>query len=226
MPMAIIIKVIGDQPVYSKLDPTPEEKNNALKLHEELKDLIPKLEAGFGKKVSNGAGDDKKRKSRIDNKLIYKLGEKLKQVVLDKYKVSDEDIDLVFTAISNNYTSKKVFLHRGKRRDDLRYIFEAAKIPYQFFDRITWDGWRRLMDSPSIRSEKRFFSWLESKYLKAEQIKRGFIRQFIKELNTLLKNKDTSIFSEAELFEIYEKAWNLTQQSNYDQQEQDKSDET
>lgn len=223
--MAIIIKMIGDQPVYSKLDPTPEEKDNALKLHGELKDLIPKLEAEFEKKVSNGAGPEKKRKSRIDNKVIYQLGEKLKQVVRDKYKVSDGDIDLVFSAIRNNYTSKKVFLHRGKQRDDLRYIYEAAKVPYQFFDKITWDGWRRLMDSPSIRSEKRFFSWLESKYSKAEQIKRGFIRQFIKELNTVLKNKDTSIFSEAELFEIYETAWALTQQSNYDQQEEDKSEE-
>jgi len=65
------------------------------------------------------------------------------------------------------------------------------------------------MDSPSVRSEKRFITWLERKYDKTKEIKRGFIRKFLKRLNALIKNKDTSVFTDEELFEIYEKAWSL-----------------
>jgi len=60
------------------------------------------------------------------------------------------------------------------------------------------------MDSPSVRSEKRFITWLERKYDKTKEIKSGFIRKLLKRLNALIKNKDTSVFADEELFEIYE----------------------
>jgi len=206
--MAIIIKMIGDKPVYNKIDPVPEEKEKALKLHKCLETLIPKIEKKFEKEVYDKE-KTRKRKSRINNRLVYKLGVGIKQAICDEYLVPEDEIEWVFIAIREIYSKRNVFLQRSKRRDDFRYIFEAAKLPYKFFDKITWDGWRRLMDSPNVRSEKRFITWLERKYDKTKEIKRGFIRKFLKRLNALLKNKDTSVFTDEELFEIYEKAWSL-----------------
>ena len=203
--MAIIIKMIEDKPVYNKIDPTLEEKEKALKLHKCLETLIPKMEKKFEKEVCDKK-KTRRRKSRINNKLVYKLGEEIKQAICD---VSEDEIDWVFIAIREIYSKRNVFLQRGKRRDDFRYIFEAAKLPYEFFNKITWDGWRRLMDSPNVRSEKRFMTWLERKYDETKEIKRGFVRKFLKRLNALLENKDTSVFADSELFEIYEKAWKL-----------------
>jgi hypothetical protein len=39
-------------------------------------------------------------------------------------------------------------------------------------------------------------------------IKRGFIRKFTKELYSAIKNKDTTVFPEEEIFGIYDSAWN------------------
>ena len=67
------------------------------------------------------------------------------------------------------------------------------------------------MDSPTVRHEKRFVKWLEKKYDRAERIKKGFMRDFVKKLNLLLNNKDTFIFTDDnELFAIYDKAWDST----------------
>lgn len=204
--MAVIIKMIGDKPVYNKIDLTPEEKERALQLHKCLEALIPKIEKKFEKEVC-GKEKDKTRKSRISNKLIYKLGQEIKEAICDEHLVSEDEIEWLFEAIREIYSKKDVFLRRGKRRDDFRYIFEAARLPYKFFNKITWDGWRRLMDSPNVRGEKRFIAWLEGKYNKTKEIKRGFIREFLKRLNAFLKNKDTSVFTNEEMFKIYEKAW-------------------
>lgn len=65
------------------------------------------------------------------------------------------------------------------------------------------------MDSPNVRNERRFSIWLEKKYNKAQEIKKGFVRKFLKKLNALLLNKDTSVFKDIEIFEKYEKAWGL-----------------
>lgn len=203
--MAIVIKMIGGKPVYNKIDPALEEKKKALKLHKCLETLIPKMEKKFEKEVCDKK-KTRRRKSRINNKLVYKLGEEIKQAICN---VSEDEIDWVFITIREIYSKRNVFLQRGKRRDDFRYIFEAAKLPYEFFNKITWDGWRRLMDSPNVRSEKRFMTWLERKYDETKEIKRGFVRKFLKILNALLENKDTSVFADSELFEIYEKAWKL-----------------
>lgn len=206
--MAVIIKMIRDKPVYNKIDPAPEERERALKLHKCLEILIPKIEKKFERKVANNK-KSRKRKSRIDDKVMYKIGEKIKCSILDEHRLPEDEIDWVFKAIREIYSKSDIFLRRGKRRDDFRYVFEAARCPYKFYSRITWDGWRRLMDSPTVRGEKRFMAWLKGKYDKSREIKRGFMRKFVKKLNALLKNKDTSVFTNSELFEKYEKAWKL-----------------
>lgn len=116
--MAIIIKMIGDKPVYNKIDLSPEERRKALKLHESLKILIPEIEKEFGKKVCEKT-KTKKRKSRINNKLIYKLGERIKQVICDEHSTPDGEIDWVFKAIRDIYSKSDVFLEEANEETTL-----------------------------------------------------------------------------------------------------------
>ena len=207
--MTIIIKMRKDEPIFNRIDPTEEEQKKAWQIHETLLELIPQIEKDLEKEVSRKESPQK-RKKRIKNKSIFKLGKKLRKSINEELCVPEEEIDWIFKAIREIYSTGDVFLKRGNKRDDFRYIFEAARLPYDFFEKITWDGWRRLMDSPNIRRDKRFSLWLERKYGKNEQVKKGFVRKFVKELNRLLKNKDTSVFTDDEIFEIYEKAWDQT----------------
>jgi hypothetical protein len=205
--MAIIIKMIGDKPVYNKVDPTLEEQERALKIHRALQSLITKMEKTLEKR--------KKTKRRIDDKFAYQLGQELRRVICDELLSSEEEVWWIFKAIREIYSKSGAFLMRGKLRDDYEYMFKAANLSYEFFEKITWDGWRRLMDSSNIRRETRFIRWLEGKSNKASEIKRGFMRKFVKRLNGFLKNKDTSVLSDAELFEIYEKAWVLAHKDQH-----------
>ena len=199
--------MLGDKPVYNKIDPTLEEQEKALKIHQTLQSLIAKMEKSLEKR--------KKTKRRIDDKFAYQLGQELRRTIYDELSVSEEEAWWIFKAIREIYSKSGVFLMRGKLRDDYEYMFKAAKLSYDFFEKITWDGWRRLMDSSNIRREARFIRWLEGKSNKASEIKRGFMRKFVKRLNGFLKNKDTSVLSDAELFEIYEKAWVLAHKDQH-----------
>lgn len=217
--MAIIISMIGDKPVYNKYDPTSEEQEKALKIHQKLQTVIGEMEKFLEK--------CKKKKRRINEKDAYKLGSELKSTICDELQVSQDEIWWIFKAIREIYSQKSVFLRRGKLRDDYEYMFKAANLPYKFFEKITWDGWRRLMDSSSIRKEYRFQGWLESRANKVNDIERGFMRKFVKRLNGILKNKDTSVYSNEELFGKYEQAWALAlgdQKNKRDEPEEEKND--
>jgi len=200
--MAIIIKMIGDKPVYNKIDPTPEEQVRASQIHQRLQKLIEQMEKALEKR--------KKAKRRIDDKFAYQLGQELRHSLVDELSVTEEEVWWIFKAIREMYSKGSAFLVRGKLRDDFEYMFKASKLKYDFFEKLTWDGWRRLMDSSNIRKEPRFMRWLESKSNKGNEIKRGLMRKFVKRLNGLLLNKDTSVYSDDELFTVYEKAWALS----------------
>lgn len=199
--MAIIIKMISDKPVYNKVDPTPEEQARALKIHQRLQELIGKMEKTLEKR--------KKTNRRIDDKFAYQLGQELRHTIINELSASESEVWWIFKAIRETYSKGSAFLVRGKLRDDFEYMFKASKLEYEFFEKLTWDGWRRLMDSSNIRKEPRFMRWLESKSTKGNEIKRGLMRKFVKRLNGFLLNKDTSVYSDGELFAIYEKAWAL-----------------
>jgi len=203
--MTVIIRISKDGPVFNKLTPSDDERKQALDLHNKLKTLIPDLEKEYEKgKIET------KRGFRVDDKIPRLIGEKLRKVLCDEYNVTDEELDWVFKAIKEIYSTQGA-INVSQRRDILKYMFEAAKLPLAFYSSIGWDGWRRLMDSPTVRKEKRFLKWLEKKYNKEKGIQKGFMRDFIKETNAILNNRDTFIFTDDnELFAIYDKAWDIT----------------
>jgi predicted transcriptional regulator len=200
--VAVIIKKENNKPVYNTLHLSEAEKIRARKLDEALAKATPEIEKEWlGKRMS------KKEGRKIDIAVVYKIGRKLSEIIDNKKLVSPNERRWVLKAIRGMYLKNPIFTKRGETRDDLEYFYKASKYPFEFLKSISWDGWRRLLDSPSIRQDERFENWLQKKAEGSGLLKRGFIRPFTKNLYSLVKNKDTTVLSDQELFEIYESAW-------------------
>lgn len=69
--------------------------------------------------------------------------------------------------------------------------------------------WQDLLDRVSNREDERIFLWIEQY---TDKIREDDWREFEKALNMYLKKKDTSVFNEKELFEIYDSLMTMAQQ--------------
>lgn len=203
--MAIIIKKIDGKPVFNALNITEEEKKRAFKLDDILAKVIPKIEKDWTEKRMK-----KKKARKIDMKLAYATGKKLSEIVENKKLAHPSERKWIWKAIREMYLKRFTIKKRSATRDDLEYLYQASKYPWEFIKNFSWDSWRRLLDSPSLGGDKRFEDWLQKKAKDTGIIKRGFLRQFSKNLYFLIKNKDTTVLSDRKVFEIYEDAWRLS----------------
>jgi len=202
--MAVIIKKINGKLIFNSIKITEEEKNRALKLDEALAKLGAEIEKEWLSKIKkNGAG------IKIDVDVAYNIGKKIAIIIDDENLVSPNEKYWVWKAIREMYLKENVIKIRGKTRDDLEYFYKASKYPLKFIKSISWDGWSRLLDYPSIRQDVRFERWLQEKAKSIGELKKGFFRKFSKNLYFLIKDKDTTVLSDQELREIYEFAWNI-----------------
>jgi hypothetical protein len=201
--MVVIIKKENGLPVYNVLEITEQDRIRSQKLDKALAKLGPIIEKEWLKQKKT-----KKGKLRINEKVVYRISERLAEIVNNENLVLPNERKWVWKALREMYLKSDTFTKRSKIRDDLEYIYKVSKYPFQFIKSITWDGWRRFLDYPSIREDERFEKWLQEKAKKSGEVKKGFMRKFAKILYSLIKNKDTTVFSERELFEIYESAWN------------------
>ncbi|MFQ6119694.1 MAG: hypothetical protein ACE5KE_07390 [Methanosarcinales archaeon] len=200
--MAVIIKKINGKSVYNSIKITEEEKDRALKLDEALAKLGAEIEKEWlSKRKKEGTG------IKIDVEVAYNIGKKIARVVDNENLVSPNELYWVWKALRERHLRENIIKIRGKTRDDLEYFYKASKYPLKFIKSISWDGWSRLLDYPSIRQDERFERWLQEKAKSIGELKKGFFRKFSKNLYSLIKDKDTTVLSDQELFEIYEFAW-------------------
>lgn len=81
-------------------------------------------------------------------------------------------------------------------------------IDQEIVEKLSWRQWQDILDRVGNREDARIFEWLRSK---KEKIREDDWREFEKGLHLYLKNKDTSVFSDAELYEIYESILKMRQ---------------
>lgn len=207
--MAVIIKRDEDgNPVFNTLSISDEEKKRAMELDKILSKEIPEIEGEWtNKRIKKGKG------RKIDMVLAYKIGRKLRKIVDDESLVYPNERRWVWKAIREMYLKGTTFKKREESRDDLEYLYRASKFPFSFLKNLSWDSWRRLLDSPSLQADKRFDKWLQNKAKATGMIQRGFLRRFSKILYSQIKNKDTGVLSDNELFYFYESAWKAAQES-------------
>lgn len=205
--MAVIIKKENGKTVYNKLNVTEEERERAQELDQELAKIGPSIEEKWIKQRIL-----KNNKRKIDIKIAYEIGKELAKIVDNKDLVLLNERKWVWKAIRGIYFKKSFIGQRQNRkdgfaRDDLEYLYKISKYSFQFVKNISWAGWKRLFDSASIQQDERFGKWFQKKSENHGLIKKGFINRFTKILYSLIKNKDTSVLKEDEIFNIYEYAW-------------------
>ena len=68
-------------------------------------------------------------------------------------------------------------------------------------EKLSWRQWQDIFDRVGNREDERIFEWIRNN---KKKIREDDWREFEKGLHLYLKNKDTSVFSDEELFEIYD----------------------
>jgi len=175
-----------------------EETRQADLLLGYLQDEIPNIANQLNEKYEDG--------------VLYKyfLGKRLGEL-LDEYNISDKDRVYFWNEIKNFAADK------DRRRDDggeaktrkfYEQCFQLSQIDQNIVEKMTWRQWQDLLDRRANREDERIFSWIG---IHEPKIKEQEWRAFEKGLNLFLKGKDTSVFEDDELYEIYEMILSMVQ---------------
>lgn len=152
-------------------------------------------------------------KDKYGDSALYKyfLGKRLGEL-LDGYEISEKDRGYFWNEIKNFAPDKERKRNEGgdaKTRKFYEQCFLLAQIDQSIVEKMSWKQWQDLLDRKANREDERIFSWIG---IHEPKIKPGEWAAFEKGLNLFLKGKDTSVFDDDELFEIYEMIFSMGQE--------------
>ena len=156
-----------------------------------LQNEIPDIEKNLSEKYGKG--------------VLYKynLGIFL-GMLLDKYDISFVERRKFWDEIKFLASEEKRTRNEGKNsatRSFYQQCFELSKLDLDTVEKLSWRQWQDLFDRVENRSDDRLFLWIKKYPIK---ITENEWRSFEKALHLFLKNKDTTVFNNEELFEIYD----------------------
>ncbi|MEG0475960.1 MAG: ATP-dependent helicase, partial [Carnobacterium sp.] len=163
---------------------TVDEILNALK--SEIQEIETDLEEMYGKSVL----------------YKYNLGLFLSDL-LNKYDISISERRKFWDEIKTFATKENRKRDDGKNsktRSFYEQCFVLSQYNIEVVQKLSWRQWQDLLDRVGNREDPRIFNWIEKK---PEKIREDDWREFEKALHLYLKSKDTSVFSDDEIFEIY-----------------------
>ena len=83
-----------------------------------------------------------------------------------------------------------------------RYCNIISKYDWDFINNAgNWTAWVEFLDSPVIRNDDRIIEWLGSIQILATGSVQNWLRKLTKKIRLIYKNKDTSVFSDQELYD-------------------------
>lgn len=186
--------------------PSAEERDLALELDARLQERVPAIEAelvGMGLLPLEIPTDE--IPSRGGNvALWWNLGRLFQPIVDDKRLVKPKERRFLWEAIRMYATRRIQRVDRGPSRIHWEYCYRVSKFPWEFVKRLSWDDWVFFLDSKSLRQEQRVDDWMHSRMEKLSELSRKEFRSLARAINQKFKNKDTSVFSDPELFGIYD----------------------
>jgi len=188
--------------------PTREEEDLASELDQVLRRRVPEIEAELimegllGSEVP-GAG---RRPVGGDTRLWYEVGSRLSQILNDERLVKRGERPWVLEAVKMYGTRRILRQDRGLTRLHLDYCCRLSQFPWEFVQRLRWGDWVFFIDSKSLRHEPRTDQWLLSRIERIGRLGRARFRRLARELNAVFRGKDTSVFSDHELFDRYDGA--------------------
>ncbi len=155
-----------------------------------LQENIPRVESELKEKYGTG----------VLNK--YHLGIYLGDL-LEKFEITSEERRRFWDEIKVFASEEDRSRNEGKHSEIRSYYYQCyqlSKINENVIIKLPWSEWQSLLDRVTTRSDERLFSWLGSIEGK---LSRSLWREFQKALNLYLTKKDTSVFSDDELYSIY-----------------------
>ncbi len=177
-------RLLYDGLLSSQERATVDEILNALKF--EIPQIETDLEGVYGKTV------------------LYKfyLGKFLGEL-LGKYDVSLAERRRFWDEIKTFATKEERRRDEGAKaatRSFYEQCFVLSQYDLEVVQKLSWRQWQDILDRVTNREDQRIFEWIRKK---SDKIREDDWREFEKGLHLFLKNRDTSVFSDAELFEIY-----------------------
>lgn len=162
-----------------------------------LKDEIPQIEAdleeAYGKTVL----------------YRYHLGKFLGEL-LTKYDISVAERRRFWDEIKTFATQETRIRDEGANSVTRSFYEQCYVLSQQDLDvvqKLSARQWQDLLDRVGNREDERIFQWIKNK---REKIREDDWREFEKGLHLYLKNKDTSVFSDEELFEVYDSIFEMS----------------
>lgn len=177
-------RLLYDGLLSSQERATIDEILNALKF--EIPQIETDLEGVYGKTV------------------LYKfyLGKFLGEL-LGKYDVSLAERRRFWDEIKTFATKEERRRDEGAKaatRSFYEQCFVLSQYDLEVVQKLSWRQWQDILDRVTNREDQRIFEWIRRK---SDKIREDDWREFEKGLHLFLKDRDTSVFSDAELFEIY-----------------------
>lgn len=167
-----------------------KEKASVDEILKTLKIEIPDVENNLNKKYGKG--------------VLYKynLGAFL-GLLLDKYNISFAERRKFWDEIKYLASSDFRMRDEGKNsatRSFYQQCYELSKLDLTTVEKLSWRQWQSLFDRVDVRSDERIFKWIKEYPNKITELE---WRSFQKALHLYLKNKDTTVFPDDELFDLY-----------------------
>ena len=127
-----------------------------------------------------------------------------KNELLTKYDISFAERRKFWDEIKNFATKENRKRNEGTNAETRSFYgqcYRLSQYDQDIVEKLSWRQWQDILDRVGNREDERIFEWIRHK---SEKIREDDWREFEKGLHLYLKKKDTSVFTDKELFEIYE----------------------
>jgi len=138
----------------------------------------------------------------------YHLGLFLGEL-LDKYNITFAEKRKFWDEIKTFATKEERKRNEGKKaatRSFFEQCYVLSKYNLEIVQKLSWRQWQDILDRVLNREDQRIFVWIQKKN---DKIREDDWREFEKGLYLYLKSKDTSVFSDEELFDIYDSIFSM-----------------
>ncbi len=138
----------------------------------------------------------------------YYLGKCLSDY-LDKFNVAPKERKKFWDEIKDFATQEERKREDGKNsktRSFYEQCYVLSQIELDVVEKLSWRQWQDLLDRISNREDERIYNWIKNK---KDKIREDDWREFEKALHLYLKDKDTSVFTDTELYDLYDSILNM-----------------
>lgn len=188
--MGHIVRLVDGHLVYDGML-SSKEKATIDEILYALQEEIPAIESDLSEEYGQGVW------------YKYNLGIFLGEL-LEKYEISISERRRFWDEIKHLATQEERKRNEGTNavtRSFYQQCYILSQQDKEVVEKLTWRQWQDILDRVGNREDPRIFDWLKQT---VEKIREDDWREFEKALHLYLKDKDTSVFEDEELFAIYD----------------------